>query len=82
MLALKTLREINWDDMPNIEHPFFAGSAIRNYFNGSIRAEPIWGLTEALDDCLYGQSLCNLDRRDDELALQPVIEALERGQFF
>ena len=76
MLVLKERRDVSWDDMPNIEDPFFAQSDIKTHFGQSFGAGQIWGLWDALEACVYDGT------RRDESALRQLLDALEWGSFF
>jgi hypothetical protein len=54
LLRIKKAEDIDLDDLPKIELPFFAKSSVERAFSGVQGFDSIWGLDEVLRDISPG----------------------------
>jgi hypothetical protein len=76
-MRLKLAEDIDWQDLPKIEHPFFATSHVRDVFFDDY-ASSIWGIDEVLPDNMH----FSFDQDPEQRALDGLLEMLERGDVF
>ena len=78
MLRIKKAEDIDLDDLPKIELPFFAKSSVERAFSGVQGFDSIWGLDEVLRDISPG--IYPTGRNKYQLA--QLLDMIEKGRIF